>query len=238
MDRPAQVLCFRGIARRVVPGLVALIVAIWFYDFMAPNPVESFCLLKWGRPAKAKIADAYEDFQEEEAGDGYWFGVVTYEFVTESGERVTSSTRHLRGGLPEEWLDEKRRPESIDIEYFPNLPRWNRLHGTGSDGFFDWLWRHALLGTAMLVLFLSPGVALLKNGIAEIRTALAAPADERKEELTWQERHENRVWLFGWILGIDAALVLLGILARPLVPLVLSLAQLAVVAFVYVRVRG
>ncbi|MCK6633110.1 MAG: hypothetical protein L6Q31_12175 [Fimbriimonadaceae bacterium] len=237
MDAPHQVLTLRGLLSRVVPGVFALVVAIWFYDWLAPNPIESLCLLEWGKPVKAKFLDAYEDYQEEEAGPGYMYGIVQYEFIAENGEKVTSSTRQLKGGLPEEWLDEKTRPLTIDIEYFPNYPRWNRIQGTGIDSFFDWLWRQALLGTLLLVLFLSPGVALLKTGIGEIRAALREPIEAKQVKLSLEEAHGNRVWLFGWVLGIVSAFVFMGIGARPLIPLILSLSLVAALTVVYLLVR-
>lgn len=237
MDQPHQILTLRGLLSRLVPGVFALVVAIWFYDWLAPNPIESLCLLEWGKPVKAKFLDAYGDFQEEDAGPGYTYGIVTYEFMADNGEKITTSTRQLKGGLPEEWLDEKTRPKTIDVDYFPKFPHWNRIQGTGIDSFFDWLWRQALLGTLLLALFLSPGVALLKNGIGEIRAALREPIEAKQVKLSPEEAHANRVWIFGWILGIIAALVFLGIGARPLVPLILSLSLVAALTIAYVLLR-
>jgi len=237
MDSPHLILTLRGLLSRTVPGLFALVAALWFYNWLAPNPIESLCLLEWSKPVKAKLLDAYEDFQEEDAGPGYTYGIVVYKFTADNGQHITSSTRQLKGGLPEEWLDEKTRPATLDVEYFPSFPRWNRIQGTGIYSFFDWLWRQALLGTLLLVLFLSPGVALLKTGIGEIRTALREPLESREVKLSAEEAHANRVWLLGWILGIVAVLVFIGIGVRPLKPLILSLLILAAFASLYLWVR-
>lgn len=156
MDEPHRILTPRGLITRLVPGIFALVVAIWFYNWLVPNPIESLCLWAWGRRVEAELLDAYEDFQEEDAGPGYTFGIVVYEFITDNGKKITSSTRQLRGGLPAEWLHEETK--TINIEYFPLFPRWNRIQGTGVDSFLDWLLQ-SLLGIFLLVLFLSPGVA-------------------------------------------------------------------------------
>lgn len=62
----------------------------------------------------------------------------------------------------------------------------------------------------------------------------------KEVRLTAEEAHANRVWLFGWLLGIVAVFVFVGIGVLPLGSLILSLLILAIVAALYVwtRLRG
>lgn len=237
MSEPKHILTLRGTLQRTVPGAFALILALWFFDYLVPNPIESYCLMKYGVTAQAEILDVYEDFQEEDAGPGYMYGLVKYKFMTKEKESIVATTRKLPGGLPEGWLDEKTRPAQIAIEYCPTRPKWNRIESGDTETFLNWFWSRAVLGVFLLTLFLTPGVGLLKNGISEIRAALIAPEEARRDNLTPTEQHDNQVWLWGWILGLVSLAVFYRIGGRAPIPLIVSLLTVSAIAVHYFRLR-
>lgn len=196
--QPHEVLSLRGILSRIFPGSCALAFAFMLWNNLRPNPIESFCILQYGKSASAKVVRSYEFESEPDQGAGEIIGIVSYEFFTRDGRRVSSRSRSIAGGVPDEILNAEISQTRIPIEYCPHFPQWARIKGTGVRNISQWLLYDAFLGTLFLALALVPGSLLLSSGVRDIRAALKAPVEQKRVRLSDEEQVANRNWLLGW----------------------------------------
>lgn len=77
-------------------------------------------------------------------------------------------------------LADLKSPVPVEVEYVPAHPSVNRLKGEGSQSFAGWFLRTGLSGL-LLVLFLAPGVKLIRDGLTTLRAS--SPASSNPPQL-------------------------------------------------------
>lgn len=69
---------------------------------------------------------------------------------------------------------------AVEVEYDPVDPSISCIKGDGSQNLVEWLLRKVVLGGVLLILFVSPGVMVIRDGVRTFRadsTKLASEGD-------------------------------------------------------------
>ena len=146
-----------------------MVVVAWlFWYFFVGNPFDELALIQRGRTVSGFIVDTWENAESGDSGGTQWFHAVIYKYRLPDGREFTRRTKERSGRLKDEFRV-LTQPYPVEVEYLPDKPLVSRLKGDGSDSMFDWLWRNAGLGSVLLVVFLGPGIVMLRNGFRDIR---------------------------------------------------------------------
>jgi len=148
-------------------GVVAMIIAFWFWLSLAGNPFDDMALILWGKTTRGSIVDTWEDAESGDAGGTIWAHGATYKYRLRDGREFTQRTEGS-GRLKAEFRS-LTQPFPVDVEYLPGDPTVSRIKGAGSPNLFDWLWRKVGLGGLLLAAFLSPGYIVLRNALHEFK---------------------------------------------------------------------
>ena len=147
-------------------GIVALIVAFWYWHYLAGNPFDDLALIRRGHTAQGFIVDTWEDAVDGEEGQTHWYHGAIYKYRLPEGREFTQRTKDKSGRLETE-LRDLAQPFPVEVEYLPDNPAVSRIKGEGSPNLFDWLWRKAVLGSLLLALFLAPGFTMLRSAVRD-----------------------------------------------------------------------
>lgn len=165
-----------GSVKTLAWGILWILGAVWFWHYSFGNPLDELALIRRAQIAPGSIVDTWEDVGDDDYGRAHWSNKATYTYRLPDGREFTKSTKSVSGRLKETFRD-LQQPYPIEVEYLPDKPMVSRIKGDGSDSIMDWLWRKVGLGGVLLILFASPGIILLRNGVCEImrlRTARVA----------------------------------------------------------------
>ncbi|HMX24857.1 MAG TPA: hypothetical protein PLD20_13915 [Blastocatellia bacterium] len=122
--------------------------------------MPDFYLLDDAVIAKGYIVEITESAGEE--GDSTF--TAEYQFKLPDGRELTNRTDKF-----DEEIIEQKMPYPIEIEYYKANPEINRINGTGSRTFTEWLWRSLGGGVVLLALCLSPSIWLFRCGWQDMR---------------------------------------------------------------------
>ena len=161
-------------------GVVLILGAFGFWYSLLGNPFSEIRLILWGQEVPGFIVDTWEDVGDTDDGGTVWTHGYVYTYSIPSGREFRQSIDNRSGRLKAAFFD-LEEPYPVKLEYLPGDPTISRLKGNGSQSVMEWLWRDIGLGGFLLVLFLSPGVAMLKIGVRLIRWRRLASAMERLE---------------------------------------------------------
>ena len=150
--------------KRIAWGLVWMVCATWFWLHLVGNPIHDLRLMLWARTAPGHIVDTWEDVEDGDDGRAHWYHSAAYTFHLPDGREVSATTGSRSGRLRPEFVDFEQ-PIPIEVEYDPTNPSISRLKGEGCQSLVEWLFRKVCLGGLMFVLFVSPGVQLIRDGI-------------------------------------------------------------------------
>lgn len=142
-------------------GVLLLLGMFWFWHFLAGNPFDDLALILKGHTVPGFVVDTWEDVESSETG-AHWFHGAVYTYRLSDGREFTQHTRIKSGRTKLEFTD-INEPVPIEVEYLPDNPAVSRIKGDGSPTLFDWLWRKLGLGGILLVMFLAPGFAMLRD---------------------------------------------------------------------------
>ena len=159
-------------AKTVVWGIFWLIGVCLFVYVAVGNPVDELALILRAETAPGFVIDAWEDIQDGETGS-HWFHAATYRYDVPDGRQFTGRTGQKSGRLKDE-LRHLLDPYPVEVEYLPDNPEVSRIKGDGSGGLIDFLWRKIGLGLAMLLIFVWPGIILLRRGFCDMKRAHTA----------------------------------------------------------------
>lgn len=140
-------------------GVVAIFVGLWFWSALVKNPFDELALIRKAQTATGLLIETQEHEAEDFRGHVYLSDIGVYSFHLPSGLEFKTITRAASGQLPQNPV----------VEYLADDPTVSRIRGTGSQSIIEWLWRKAGLGTLLLALFMSPGVALLRHAARDIQ---------------------------------------------------------------------
>jgi hypothetical protein len=138
-------------------GLVFIAGGFWFWLYLVGNPINELALINRGVTAKGVIKDVREGYEDCDSCPGrkYLTYNASYTFQLPNGQTIEAETKDSNGLRPDIIAN------GIEVEYLPDSPEVNRIKGTGSPTFTDWIWRQGGIGGLLLVMCLSPGVGLL-----------------------------------------------------------------------------
>jgi len=163
----------REALKSITWGLTWVVGAIAFWLQVAGNPIHDLQLALSAEVAPGRVTDSSEDVEFGDDGRENWWSGVGYTFVLPDGREIESG-QSGEERLPPELVDISE-PVPVEVEYLADSPTTNRLKGSGSQSLGEWLLRKVGFGGVLLVLFLMPGVTMLRNGIAELRGSTPSP---------------------------------------------------------------
>jgi len=147
----------------VVSGVAMTLVALWFWFHVNGDLLQDLRLLQAAEVAPGQIIDSWEDLEDGEEGQTHWFHAAVYTFRLPDGQELHGAARGT-GRLREQFRN-LGGPVPIEVEYDPADPSVNRLKGSGSQSVIEWVLRKLLLGGILLVVLVSPGLLLCRNGV-------------------------------------------------------------------------
>jgi hypothetical protein len=156
-------------------GLIWMVGVVWLSLDSARHAFNDLRLAGSAKIAPGQVIDTDEDAEDADDGTLVWSHRVEYTFTLPSGHEIKSGSSG-GGRLRDDWRNLKQ-PVPIEVEYDPRSPTINRLRGSGSHRVMEWFLRNVGLRGILLVLFLSPGVGLLRNGVAALRACSRASCD-------------------------------------------------------------
>ena len=162
-------------------GVTLILLGCGFWYSLVGNPLHDLRLIQRGRTIPGYIIDAWEDVGDDDHGRAVWSHGVTYTYQLPDGREFQQNTSEFPGALRDEFRD-LQEPYPVEVEYLPEDPLISRIKGTGSDSITDWLWRKAGLGTLLLLMCLSPGVALLQDCVRELRRRRVSQPDAIQQQ--------------------------------------------------------
>ncbi|HLG17758.1 MAG TPA: hypothetical protein VJH03_25160 [Blastocatellia bacterium] len=149
-------------------GFGWILAAAWLWASAVGNPIHDLRLMLGASTTPGQIIGTWEDVQDGDDGRAHWYHGIAYTFRLPDGREIRAATGSRSGRLSPELVNSKD-PIAVEVEYDPRVPSVNRLKGDGSQSLGDWLLRKVVLGGVLLILFMWPGVKLLRDGIAEFR---------------------------------------------------------------------
>lgn len=169
---------FGDSTKTLIWGVLLILGACWFWYYLFGNPLNELAFIRQAQIAPGFIVDTWEDVEDGGGvrGKAYWFHGFAYTYRIPDGREFTQSTKSVNGRLEEKFQD-LQQPYPVEVEYLPDNPTVSRIKGDGNDSITDWLWRKAGLGGLFLVVFVSPGIILLRNGVRDIRRLRTTTAD-------------------------------------------------------------
>jgi hypothetical protein len=153
-------------------GVIASIVAVWFVGYsIKVNPYYEYMLITKSKVTNGFIIriEEYEDEVDVPDSQGGGSEPVTvdnyeYTFSTQDGKVINNWSSDL--GYIKNFTG---RPLLIQVEYLPDNPEINRVKDETSQckTLGEFVWSRLVLGMLLLLMFLSIGFTLIKNGIKE-----------------------------------------------------------------------
>ncbi len=150
----------RGAIMTMIWGVIWIAFALWFWHSLAGNPFDELALIRRAKVAVGILSETYACLDGPDGRDGvtlYDRGV--YSFQTPDGKQFRTFMDVPPGELEKQ----------VEVEYLPDDPGVNRVRGEGNVIISSWLLHKVGFGPLALVMFLTPGVMLIRNGIGEIR---------------------------------------------------------------------
>ena len=135
-------------------GLVFTGAMFLFWYGLVGNPFDEYRIMQRGIPITADVDECVQDVAEDDRGHGRVFEDCNFVYI------VNGQEYYGRANRPEV-------VETIDIIYLPDNPAVYRQQLGAARGFFDWLFRKAILGILLLVMFVWGGIAMIQRGIKE-----------------------------------------------------------------------
>jgi len=170
----------RGEAAKVLLwGLMWIVGACWLWGGWFGNPMHELALIRYARTAPGAVVDAWEDVEEGDEGGHHWFYQLEYEYRLPDGRKLRGRTPDWSGRLP---VELSNLPHPVEIEYLPYKPSVSRIKGTGHGDVAHWLVLSVCGGSLLLLLFLWPGVHLLRDGVRNLSQGDAAPPGHTPED--------------------------------------------------------
>jgi hypothetical protein len=137
-------------------GLLFMAGGFLFWYAMVGNPFNDLALIRRGVTTAGIITALHEDIGDDSEGRAVFFHSASYAFQLPDRRTIKARTRDYSGRLPPDDI-----PRKIQVEYLPDDPSVSRIKGTGSPTVTDWLWRKLGFGGLLLLMCLSPGIAIL-----------------------------------------------------------------------------
>jgi len=146
---------FIGPVKTVVFGVLCIFIACMIWLNIEKNPFNELALII--RNTQTTTGYLVDTIEHESERSVYEVGVYIYR-LPDGSEYKTSK---------ENPLGESKKNE--EIEYLSSNPAISRIKGDGCTSVLEWLLRKVGASTLLLVIFLMPGLYLLRDGIQNIK---------------------------------------------------------------------
>ena len=154
LKEPIKVI--RPLPTAFIWGAIWIIFASMFvWHIIGGNPLNELALIRRAQIISGSLVDTYEDEQEDYRGTIHYSEKGIYSYRLPDGREFKAMSRQVE--------------EEREVEYLPDNPAVNRIKGDGCQSVTEWLLRKVILGGFFLALLVSPGIALLKNGVQEMK---------------------------------------------------------------------
>lgn len=156
-------------------GLIWIVGVLWFSLDSVRHALDDLRLTRFAAVAPGQVVSTDEDTEDADDGTLLWFHRVEYKFTLPGGHEIRSGSSG-DGPLRDDWRNLKQ-PVSVEVEYDPRFPTINRLKGNGCQSVTEWFIRKVGVGGSLIVLFLWPGIAKLRDGVAALYACSRASRD-------------------------------------------------------------
>lgn len=134
-------------------GLVVTGVMFAFWYSMAGNPLNEYRFMQRGVLLNAEIGECSQEYAESDSGQGGPYQRCGYRYV------VNGTSYNDVSDFAQDVGD------AVEILYLPDNPSVHREKLGAATGIFDFIFRKMILGTVLLVMFLSIGFVMIRDGI-------------------------------------------------------------------------
>ena len=157
--------CHKGATRTAVVGLVWIAVVLWLFLDGFKDSMAEAALMQRGERTWGLVVAASEEMERAESGAKLWYYDVSYRYQLPTGE-VLDQRANGSGRLPSA-LQNLTSPRPVQVIYLPDNPSVSQIVCSHEPKAETWLVRKSVGGLLFLGLFLTPGIAILVNGIRE-----------------------------------------------------------------------
>lgn len=147
---------YKSAIKTIFLGICLTIIGFYFWFHIVGNILDELRLI-----SRAQVTNG--------------FLVETTEIETEGPQdKINISERgiyafHLPNGEEYKSYSDVATEKQVEIEYLSDDPWVNRVKGDGCQSVIEWIWRKVGLGSLFLVMVLSPGCLVIKNGVRELK---------------------------------------------------------------------
>ena len=131
-------------------GLVWTIVVLWLCFYGGGNYFDELELVRHGISTPVYVGECVEEYVESDSQGSGMVETCAYSY--------TVNGRDYHGGGETIFATDT-------VVYLPGHPEIHRVKHTMGDGLLDFFFRRVLLGIVLLVMFIAPGIQLLRLGI-------------------------------------------------------------------------
>lgn len=142
--------------KNIIYGLIWCLICLALYYNGVSKPFEELKLIQNGQTTTGQINKCYESVEDD---DGKTTAEDTCFYSFKLNDQVFEGMTH----------EANNELDQIEIEYLADNPEINRLKGEGGSTVSEWIWQRLAGRTFFLLLFLTPGILLIKNGVSELR---------------------------------------------------------------------
>ena len=146
--------------KTILWGVLWTSVVVWISTGTARSRVRDWRILHANEIASGIVTDTWEDVVDSDSEGQYSVHGVAYRFLSADGQEFLGGTGEVRGELG------FSEGDSAEVQYDPAAPQFSRLKGYGSQSLLRW-WLNTLVRCALFVVFVSPGIWLLRAGVSE-----------------------------------------------------------------------
>lgn len=146
-----------GLMNKVFWGLVWIAFACSLTHYWIGNPIHELALIRSAEVAQGTLIESLQEDDKAQEGRqraGSW-EVRVYSFRVPDGRTFHVVDESAIGQLAQERI----------VEYLPDDPGVNRFQGEGSQGILGWFFGRIVVGALLLLLIVSPGLVILREGI-------------------------------------------------------------------------
>ena len=136
-------------------GLIFVVVMFAFWYSLAGSPLDEYRFMQRGILINAEIGECTQDYADRDSGQGGAYQRCEYSYKVSGNTYQGVSDFSQNVG------------EKTEIIYLPENPSVHREKLGAATGIFDFVFRKILVGAILLVMFVSGGIVIIKNGIKE-----------------------------------------------------------------------
>lgn len=128
-------------------GIIIIAFAVWILS-VTTTPFNELELIRHAKVTEGEIYDASRDSNQ----NGATFWIAAFSFTAPNSKVRLTGVSLISNDVLKDFSDEST-PYPVAIDYLPNRPSINRIHGSGIQTIWDWLRYYFGHGLFILAIF-------------------------------------------------------------------------------------